>query len=164
MTQKLLKISAGLLIIFAVVLGLISINHPIIPKWLVGSARIIGRPIKAAVYTDGQLNKNICVFQVDKYWDNEKANYYLIYFPIAETRNSIREVISLNLKDNYVGKPSGTCKKDYDIIFGLLFQSEFGAHFSKFEDDMKGYGFDPKLKFSDRHIELNIPPSAKQLK
>ena len=75
--RKLLKVVIGLFILFAIVIGLTSINHPIIIKRLVGSARYIGKPIQATVYTDGQINNDIKVFHTDKYWgSNEKANNY----------------------------------------------------------------------------------------
>jgi fructose-1,6-bisphosphatase/inositol monophosphatase family enzyme len=72
--------------------------------------------------------------------------------------------LSLNKKDNYAGGPSSTNVRDYDIIAGLLFQSEVGAHFTPMQDDMKGFNFDPKLTFTDRQILLKIPKTAKELK
>src|SRR5437868_3577372 len=77
--QKLLKILVGLLLIFAVAVGLTSINHPIVLKWLSGTARNIGKPINATVYTNGQVNQDIKIFHVSKYWgSNEKANNYIV--------------------------------------------------------------------------------------
>jgi len=160
--RKLLKFVVGLLLIFAVIVGLTSINHPIILKWLSGSARIVGRPIKAIVYTDGQVNSDIKVFHVDKYWNGEQADYYVLHFSYAD--NSRLKVLSLNKKDNYAGGPSSTNIRDYDIVAGLLFQSEVGAHFTPMQDNMKGFDFDPQLAFSERQITLSIPPTAKELK
>jgi hypothetical protein len=74
------------------------------------------------------------------------------------------EIISINLQDNYVGRPAGMTRMDYDIVFGQMFQGEVGAHFSQFQDDMKGYNFDPKLVSIDNQIKLNIPPAAKKFK
>jgi len=161
--RKYLKITVRLLLIFAVVIGLTSINHPIILKWLTGSARIIGKPIHATVYTNGQINRNIEVFHVDKYWEGEKADYYILYTTYAPD-NSKLKFFSVNRKDNYVGKPSATNIRDYDVIAGHLFQSEVGGHLTPFQHDMKGYDFDPNLTFNDRQIKLNIPPTAKELK
>ncbi len=161
--RKLLIIFVGLLLIFAVAAGLTSINHPIILKWLSGTARIIGRPITATVYTNGQINDNIEVFHVDKYWNGEKADYYLLHFFYADTKET-RETISINIKDNYVGRPSGNSKREYDKILGRLIQGEVGAKFTPFTDDMKGYNFDPQLSFTDKTIKLNIPPTAKEFK
>jgi hypothetical protein len=161
--RKLLKLLTGLTLILALLIGVASINHPIILKWLTGSARLIGKPIKAIIYTNGKANNEIEAYKVETYWNGEKANYYLLHFVYADTKET-SEVISLNLKDNYAGKPSSTNKKDYDIILGLLFQSEVGAKFSKFTDDIKGYGFDPKLTFTQKQINLNIPTSAIKFK
>jgi hypothetical protein len=161
--RKLLKIIVGLLFIFAVVVGLTSINHPIILKWLSASARLIGKPVAATVYANGQVNSDIKIFHVDKYWDGTQADYYLIHFSFADTKDT-REIISINKKDKYVGRPSSTNKKEYDKIFGRLFQGEVGGKFTSFTDHMKGYDFDPQLSFTDKTIILKIPSSAKEFK
>lgn len=76
--RKFLKIVVGLLLLFAIVVGLAVTSHPIILKWLTGSARHIGKPIQATVYTNGLVNHDIKVFHEDKYWgNNQKANNYL---------------------------------------------------------------------------------------
>ncbi len=160
--RKLYKVVIGLLLIFAVAIGLTSISHPIVLKWLLGSARLIGRPTHATVYTDGQVNTDIKVFHVDKYWNGEPADYYILYFPYDD--DSRLKMLSLNRKDNYVGEASSTNKQDYDIIAGNLFQSEVGAKFTPIQDDIKGFNHDPKLAFSERQIRLKIPPTAKELK
>lgn len=159
---KLLKIFIGLLLILVVAVGLTTINHPIILKWLSGTARYIGKPITATVYTNGQINPDIKIFHVDKYWNGEKADYFLLYTPYAD--KSRLKFFSLNKKDNYVGSPTSTNIRDYDLIGGHLFQSEIGAKFSPFTDDMKGFDFDPHLTFNDRQITLNVPPTAIELK
>ena len=160
--RKLLKILAGLLLIFVVAVGLISINHPIILKWLSGTARHIGKPISSTVYTNGIANPDIKIFHVDKYWNGEKADYFLLYTPYAD--KSRLKFFSLNRKDNYAGSPTSTNIRDYDVIAGHLFQSETGAKFTPFTDEMKGFDFDPKLTFTDNHITINIPPTEKKLK
>lgn len=60
--RKLLRAVFGLLLIFAIAVGLTAVNHPIILKWLSGSARLVGRPTNATVYTDGQVNTDIKFF------------------------------------------------------------------------------------------------------
>jgi len=140
----------------AVIIGLTSIKHPIILKWITGSARLIGNSTNARIYTNEQLNAYSKVYKVNTYWNGKKANYYLLYFIDAETKE-MTTVISLNIQDNYVGKSVSTNKNDYDIVWGQLFQSEVGAHFSSFKNDMKGYDFDPKLTLSDKEITLNVP-------
>ena len=146
-SRKLIKIFAGPLLILVVVVGLSSINHPIILKWLSGTARHIGKPITATVYTDGLVNPDIKVFHVDKYWNGEKADYYLLYIPYVDKGRL--KFVSLNRKDNYAGSPTSTNIRDYDFIAGHLFQSETGATFSLFTDGIKGFDFDPRLSFTN---------------
>ena len=160
---KLLKIFIGLLLILVVAIGLISINHPIILKWLSGTARHIGKPIIATVYANGQINADIKVFHVDRYWNGKQTNYYLVHFSYADTKET-RSIININKQDNFVGRPSSTNKKEYDEIFGRLFQGEVGGKFTPFTDDMKGYNFDPQLSFTDKTIKIKMPPSANELK
>ena len=162
MFRKTLKIIVGLLLLVAVTIGITSINHPIILKWLSGSARIIGKPVNAIVYTNGILNTEIKVFHVGSYWNKTKADYYLLYISYAD--KSKLKVISLNRKDKYAGVPSATNIRDYDFIYGQLFPSEVGAKFSPFTDKAKGYNFDPRLSFVENQISLKIPPIVKELK
>jgi hypothetical protein len=147
-----------------VVIGALFINtHPIVLKWCGGSARIIGKPVDATVYTNGQTNNNVKIFHVDKYWNGEKADYFILYIPYAEDQSQLK-FSGLDRQNNFALKPSSASINDYDFIAGYLFQSEVGAKFSTFQDDMKGYGFDPKLIFIDRKIKLNVSPLAKELK
>lgn len=159
---KLLKLVVGLFLILAVAVGLTSIKHPIVLKWVSGSARLVGSPISATVYTDGHVNEDIKIFHVDKYWNGEPADYYILYFPQAD--NSRLKVLSLNRKDNFAGGPSSTSIWSYDIIAGLLFQSEVGSKFTPLQNGIKGFNFDPQLLFTDKQVTLNIPPAAKELK
>jgi len=164
MTQRnFFKILSGLTLVIICIVGLISINHPIILKWITGSARIIGRPISATVYTNGQINNDINVFHVDKYWNGKSADYFILN-PLFISDNNKLKFFSINRKDNFVGRPSSTNIRDYDVIAGLLFQSEVGGKFTSFGNDMKGYNFDTKLTFIGRQIILNIPPIATELK
>jgi hypothetical protein len=157
--HRLLKISVGLLLVFAVVVGLFYKTHPIILKWLYGTAGIIGKPIQATVYTNGQVNTGIKVFHTDKYWDtNEKANNYILSLTEFDSLGMLK-FFNINLKEKWIGRPVGTSNYDYDIVFGRLFQSETGGHFTPFQDDMKGFNFDPKLSFNDRQITFNVPPN-----
>ena len=160
--RKFLRVIIGLLLIIVVIAGLTLIYHPIVLKWLTGSARLIGRPTRAIVYTDGQVNKDILVFYINKYWNGEPADYYILYIPYAH--NSRLKVFSLNRKDKYAGSPSATNIRDYDIVVGYLFQSEVGAHFTSIQDDIKGFNFDLQLAFTEGQIMLRIPPAAKELK
>ena len=149
--RKILKIVSGLLILFAVVVGLASISHPIILKWVTGSARHHGKPISATVYTNGQANDNIQVFYSDK-----PDNYLLSLLEYDSSK--MLKFFNIDLNEKWIGIPVSTSKKDYDIIGGHLFQSETGGRFIPFQDDMKGFNFDPQLTFSDRQIKFKMPP------
>lgn len=65
--------------------------------------------------------------------------------------------LNVNLNEEWIGKPVGTSKKDYDFILGYLFQSKTGGYFTPFQDDIKGFNFDPQLSFTDRHIKFKVP-------
>jgi hypothetical protein len=148
---KLFKIAFGLLIVFAVAVGLTSINHPIILKWVTGSAKHHGKPIPATVYTNGEVNEHIKVFYTDE------ANNYLLSLAEYDSLGMLR-FLNINLNEKWIGRPTGTSKNEYDFIGGHLFQSEAGGQFSPFQDDIKGFNFDPELTFSDRQITFNMPP------
>lgn len=154
--RKLLKIVLGLLIVFAVAVGLTSIHHPIILKWITGSARHHGQPMPATVYAKGQVNERIHVFYTDE------ANNYLISLPAYDSLGMLT-VIKIDLNKKWIGRPVATSKNDYDFIAGHLFQSEAGELFSPFQDDMKGSTFTPQLTFTDRQIKFNLPPNTVKL-
>ena len=156
--RKLFKILVGLFLFFAVVVGLIYKSHPIILKWLDGSARLIGKPIQATVYTNGEVNIDIKVFLVVKYWDsNEKTDNYILSLREFDSLGMLK-FFSIDLKEKWIGRPVGTSNYDYDFVFGCLFQSETGGHFIPFQEDVKGFNFDPQLSFTDRQIKFNVPP------
>jgi hypothetical protein len=161
--RKLLKIVVGLLLLFAMAVGLTSINHPIILKWLTGSARIIGKPTNAIVYTNGHATNDIKVYKVGRYWDDgpntpKKAHTYLLSLKNFDNEGKL-PFININLDQVWAGRPVGASKNDYDYIMGYLLQSDVGGHFANFTDDMKGYGFDPHLSFNDKQIKFNVPPN-----
>ena len=150
--RKLLKIVLGLLIVFAVAVGLTSINHPIILKWMTGSARHHGKPMQATVYINGLVNDHLKVFYTDK------PNNYLLSLAAYDSLGTLK-FLNINLVEKWIGRPVATSKNDYDFIMGHLFQSETGGHFSPFQDDMKGFNFDPQLSFMDGQIKFNMPPN-----
>ena len=150
--RKFLKIVLGLLILFAVAVGLTSINHPIILKWVTGSARHFGKPIPATVYTNGQVNDHIKVFYTDE------PNNYLLSLTEYDSSGMLK-FININLNEKWIGRPVGTSKNDHDFIAGHLFLSEAGEDFSPIQVDMKGFNFDPQLSFTDRQIKFNMPPN-----
>lgn len=151
--RKYILFLTGLLLVIILPVGVISLNHPIFLKWLVGTARNIGKPIHAIVYTDGKINSNIKVFHVES---NNLTNKYLLNLPANEDFRRLKYV-SINLKERWIGIPVGTSKRDYDFIAGQLFQSETGSHFTPVQDDIKGLNFDPQLEFTDGYIKFRLP-------
>jgi hypothetical protein len=150
--RNLLKIVFGLLVLFAVAVGLTSISHPIILKWVTGSARHFGKPISATVYANGQVNDHIKVFYTD-----EPDNYLL---SLAEYDSSgVLKFININLNEKWIGGPVGMSENDYDFIAGHLFLSKTGLQFFPFQDNMNGFDFDAQLSFTNRQIKFNMPPN-----
>ena len=154
--RKVLKIVLGLLILIVVAVGLTSINHPIILKWVSGTARHHGKPIPATIYSNGQVNDRIKVFYTDE------ANRYLLSLAAYDSSEMLK-FINIDLKEKWIGRPVATSKNDYDLIAGHLFQSETGSQFTPFEDDIKGFNFDPQLTFTGKQVKFNLPPNKLRL-
>lgn len=154
--RKLLKFVFGLLTLFAVAIGLTSINHPIILKWVTGSAKHHGKPIPATIYTNGKVNHHIKIYYSDE------ANNYLLSLAAYDNPGMLK-FININLDEKWIGKPVGMSVNDYDFIAGHLFQSETGSHFSPFQDGMKGFNYDPQLSFADKQIKFHMPPNKLKL-
>lgn len=139
----------------AVEFKIIYSNHPILLKWLLGEANIIGKPLHATVYTDNHVTKNINVYTVR--YPGEKRNDYLLSLKEADTDGMLKFIL-IEPNDQWVGRSVSSAKDSYDSIASILFQDDVGAHFVNFRDDMKGFAFDPQLTFTDGEIKFNMPP------
>lgn len=156
--SKILKIVIGLCSFFIVVIAVTSIFHPIVLSWLSGGARSLGKPVNAIVYTNGKVNSSIKVYHTDKYWDsNEKTNIYLLSLDMLNDLEMLR-FIHIDLKEKWIGRPVAATHSDYDSLFGCLFESDHT--FIPFQNDMKGFDFDPKLSFNGKKIKFNLPPAG----
>ena len=154
--RKFLKIVSGLLLLLAVAVGLTAINHPIILKWVTGSAKHHGKSIPATVYANGQVNNHINIFYTDE------ANSYLV--SLAEYDSSgMLNFIYIDLNKKWIGRPVATSKNDYDLIAGHLFESKTAGQFLPFQDDRKVGNFEPQLSFTDKQIKFNMPPNKSKL-
>ena len=132
-------------------------SHWIFGKWLVGEARCVGLPLRCRIYVDGKLMNNVVLYHVHKYFDvREKADYFIIIFPRSDEKQ-YRNIFFLDRMHNLAGIPVGTSVDDYYSVLNLLFQSRTGAHYAVFQDDMKGYNFDPKLRFDKNTITFKMP-------
>ncbi len=127
---------------------LIGWRYPVFFKWLSGTGKCIGKPIKTKVYINSILNNHTSVFKVD--------TYYLVHFNNADQFSRVR-FLSIHKDRSVIGLPSAVGKRDYDIIGGYLFQSETGSKFSDIRDDIKGFDFDPGLSFAEKSIHFRIP-------
>jgi hypothetical protein len=158
--RKFVKVIVGLLLVFAIAASVTAINHPIVLKWLCGTARIIGKPVNVEVYTNGRLNHDIKVFHVDKYWGtNKHANNYLLSLTEYDSVGKLK-FFNINLDQKWIGRPASISRNDYDFVIGRLVQSETGGHFVPFDHPEKGYNFDPQLSFTDHQIKFNVPPNT----
>lgn len=111
------------------------------------------------VYTNHQINYTIRVFRAEKYWNNDgKADNYLLNLSESDSLGMLK-FININLNENWIGIPVSTSKKDYDFVFGYLFQSETGGHFIPIQNEIKGFGYDPNLSVNDRQIKFDTPPN-----
>lgn len=154
------KIILGLFILLSTVFGLTYLSHPILLKLLAGSARHIGKPIQADVYTNGQLNKGIKIYYSDKYFGSEEpAKDYIVSLTEYDQEGMLK-FFRIDLKDNWIGRPTSTSIYDYDVIMGHLFQSEVGETCAPWWDDMKGFNFNAQLSFTGKEIKFNIPPNV----
>ena len=130
--------------------------HPIILKWIIGSARIIGKPALVKLSTDNQLNQEIKVFHCNHYWHGKPADYYILYFDSRNNQDKVKRVLCVNIQDGYIGLPAASNERNYDIIMDRLFQSEGGAQFTFMGSD-KGYGFDAKMIINNREVAFSLP-------
>ncbi len=153
------KITIGIGALLIGLIGFLSKDHPIILKWLTGSARIIGQPIEAEVFTDGQLNSQIKVFPAQSAWlESDEIAYLILYFPHQKQAES-RQVLCIHLGESYVAMPNSH-KKDYDLVLGRLLESETGGKtMVSFQDGAKSFGFDPQLRVQEKRITFQLPPS-----
>ena len=136
-------------------------HEPILIKWIVGEARDLGAPIHANVYTNGKYDSTITVYRINKYWGGKKTNAFLLVLSEPDAEDRLK-FIKVDLLENWVGSSICSAGDCYSVVLGRLFQSDSGGIFIPFEDDIKGYGFNPQLTFSNRQINFNVPP--KQLK
>ena len=155
--KRLLIILTAFFLLFVAAAVLLEKYKPILVKWATGSARIIGKPIHAIVFTDGHINNDIQVYRENTYWDGKNSDAYILKLKHFD-KDGMLEFININLDEKWIGRPVSTDRADYDVINGSLFQSDVSYHCSDFRDDMKGFNFDPHLEFNDREIKFNVPP------
>ena len=144
-----------------IIIGTVGINkvskYPILTKWILGSARIIGEPITCKIKINGIKCDSAKVFHQTTDFSGKFERDYLILFILNRTKSDGRNVLVIDRENKLIRIPNSN-KIDYEIIANTLFQSESGAHVMiPINDNVKGYGFEPKLKFEDNTIEFILP-------
>jgi hypothetical protein len=150
-SRNVLTVVLALAITLTVTVGLISINHPIILKWMTGNAKHHGAPIPAIAYTNGKVNNEVKVFYTDE------PNNYLVSLGGSDLAGRVN-FINVNVSKKTIERPKITSTDDYDFIAGHLFQSESGAQFSVFQDTTHS-DFNPLLSFTESKLQFRMPPN-----
>jgi hypothetical protein len=127
---------------------------------MTGSARIVGLPVRATVFADDTIDQRIKVFHTDRQWNGKKTDCFFLYLLSPYTFKT-KHIISIIRHSSYAGVPSATDKMAFDLVFGILFQSETGTKFSDFRDNANGYGFDPQMNETGGIILFRIPSKQK---
>ena len=156
--RLLLRLSILLLLFFIILAVCLYKTEPILIKWAIGTARIIGVPSDARVYTNGKINTGIKVYRINRYWDGSSANSYILQLSEFD-KYGMLHYIYIDLKEGWVGRPACTANDCYRVILGNLFQSETGGKFTPFNWDMKGFNFDPQLTSINTQITFKVPPN-----
>ena len=153
MNNKKIAISGISLIL---ILTIFIFINPIVGKFLTGTARIIGKNIDCEVYIDGKKKTDATVYKSDSnFVENEKRNYLILYLRNVKSYEGI-PVFVIDKENEIVMLPNAS-KKDYDLVFGNLLQSDSGANVMiPINDKLKGFGVEPNLRITEKNIEFEI--------
>lgn len=129
---------------------------PILSRYLVGSARVIGKPIESTIFVNGSECRDAKIFiQHDDFYGSEEE-YFILYFPNKE-KSEARNVVIVDKKNNLIRIPNSN-RRDYEVIGKYLFQSESGANVMiPVNGPMKGMGFEPDLIIKKGSMEFKLP-------
>lgn len=125
----------------------IFIKNPILIKWVTGTARFIGRPEHARIYTDGKENDKVKLFKT-KTRDETETEYWVLYFQ-SETGKQFKPVLCFELLNKILWRPNSSVK-DYNYVFGFLFQSESGDGFKTEEDTIP-------IMYNNNQVSFKVP-------
>jgi hypothetical protein len=130
--------------------------NPIVGKFLTGTARIIGKNINCEVYIEGTKKIEAKLYKSDSnFAENEKRNYLILYLRNVKNYKGI-PVIVIDKENRIVMFPNAS-KKDYNLVFGNLLQSDSGANVMiPINDELKGFGVEPNLIITEKKIEFEI--------
>ncbi|MBA4318795.1 MAG: hypothetical protein C0412_10380 [Flavobacterium sp.] len=142
--------------IFIIIILFIFFRTPIIGKYIFGTARIIDTRVHYKVLVNNRNYDKCKIFEIKESYDGKhNCNLLVLYFE-NNSNPETRNVILIDLSDKKVGQPNSN-KKDYDVIFGNLFQSESGSFYVPFDDIAKGYGFNTDLIIINKKIKFKLP-------
>ncbi len=152
LNKSIIKITLLTIFVFIVFIY----NNPIIGKYLLGTAKIVGKEQKSEIFINGKREMNAKLFFSNSNFENtEKKDDLILYLRDIDKFNSF-PVIVINKTYQLVLLPNSNIK-DYNTYFDVLFQSDSGANVMiPINDKIKGYGFEPNLILKDDEIEFNI--------
>ncbi len=142
----------SIIIIFIIIVW----ANPIILKFLTGTARVFNDEIECKVYIDDREVSGAKVFiSKSDFYEREELDYLILYLRDIDVCKQY-PVLIIDKKGNKIKIPNAS-KKDYDLFFWGLFQSDSGANVMiPIDDKLKGLGFEPNLKIEKNHIEFEL--------
>jgi hypothetical protein len=142
----------SIIIIFIIIVW----TNPIILNFLTGTARILNDEIECKVYIDDREVSGAKVFiSKSDFYEREELDYLILYLWDIDVCKQY-PVLIIDKKDNKIKIPNAS-KKNYDLFFAILFQSDSGANVMiPIDDKLKGLGFEPNLKIEKNHIEFEL--------
>ena len=131
-------------------------STPIIGKYLTGTARIIGKETRTDIFINGKKKSDAKLFISKSNFEETKKHDYLILY-LDEVKDYRGIPVLIIDKDHKILMFSNSSKKDYDIIFKNLFQSDAGANVMiPVNNELKGLEFEPDLKIEKDVIKFKI--------
>lgn len=131
-------------------------STPIIGKYAMGTARIIGKDTSTEIFINGKKESDAKLFiSKSNFNETKKRDYLILYLKNVKDYKGINVLIID--KGHKLLMFSNSGKKDYDIIFKNLFQSDSGANVMiPVNNKLKGLGFEPEVKIEKDVIKFKI--------
>jgi hypothetical protein len=98
-----IKYFTGLIILLVVIAWIVQVTHPVLLKWLFGNARVIGKPVNATVYTNGEINNSIKVYRDKTHETGQGANDFILSLSQFDKFGTLK-YINISLDDNRYSK------------------------------------------------------------
>lgn len=155
------KLLIFLIISFISITVITMYSTPIIGKYITGTARIIGKETRTEIFMNGKKKSDAKLFiSKSNFQETKKRDYLILYLDEVKGYSGI-PVLIID-REHKVLMFSNSSKKDYDLIFKNLFQSDSGANVMiPVNNELKGLGFEPDLKIEKDVIKFKIPAENK---